>query len=185
MAKTTDDLPNLGKLIKLMQLTKSSMDGEALSAIRMANRELDKFGGDWETLLRGKVTVIGDPFAGLATPPPQRNAPPVRKPTPPPPPMQTWPKHPPVKPQPQPAPQFNPSAAQPAQPFSHMSFHKTMSGHWRVKSSRPLVIGDHYEIPTRSSGLRRVKITGADGTNQYGDYLYTSINAPHSAGAVL
>ena len=54
--------PSLTLLIKLLKMTTSSSDGEALVAARKANAELAKFGGDWETLLRGKVTVIGDPF---------------------------------------------------------------------------------------------------------------------------
>lgn len=63
-----EELPNLGLLIKLLKMTTSSVDGEALIAIRKANEQLAKFGGDWEALLRGKVTVIGDPFAGLDQP---------------------------------------------------------------------------------------------------------------------
>lgn len=63
-----DDLPNLGTLIKCLKMTTSSHDGEALIAIRKANEQLQKFGGDWETLLRGKVTVIGDPFAAVPEP---------------------------------------------------------------------------------------------------------------------
>lgn len=62
------DLPNLGLLIKLLKLTTSTSDMEALAAMRKANEQLTKFGGDWERLLRGKVTVIGDPFAGVAPP---------------------------------------------------------------------------------------------------------------------
>jgi len=64
-----EDLPNLGKLIKLLKMTTSTNDNEALMFVRKANDELKKFGGDWDTLLRGKVTVIGDPFDGLDTPP--------------------------------------------------------------------------------------------------------------------
>lgn len=59
---------NLELLIKLLKLTTSSNDGEALLASRKANEVLGKFGGDWEALLRGKVTVIADPFAAAATP---------------------------------------------------------------------------------------------------------------------
>src|SRR5262245_52256164 len=63
-ADATSELPNLGLLIKLLKMTTSSNDAEALIAMRRANEQLIKFGGDWENLLRGKVTVIGDPFAG-------------------------------------------------------------------------------------------------------------------------
>jgi len=64
------DPPNLELLIKLMRLTTSSTDAEALMAIRKANEQVSKFGGDWDTILRGKVkvTVIGDPFKNLSTP---------------------------------------------------------------------------------------------------------------------
>jgi len=64
----SEDLPNLGKLIKLLKMTTSTNDNEALMFVRKANDELKKFGGDWDTLLRGKVTVIGDPFDGLNIP---------------------------------------------------------------------------------------------------------------------
>lgn len=63
-----DDLPNLPLLIKLLKLTTSSNDQEALMAVRKANEQLAKFGGDWEKLLRGKVTVISDPFVNVAPP---------------------------------------------------------------------------------------------------------------------
>jgi hypothetical protein len=66
----TEDLPNLPLLIKLMKLTSSPNDSEALSAVRKANEQLAKFGGDWERLLLGKVTVIADPFVGVPPPPP-------------------------------------------------------------------------------------------------------------------
>lgn len=58
---------NLELLIKLLKLTTSSNDSEALLSCRKANEQLAKFGGDWEALLRGKVTVIADPFT--AAPP--------------------------------------------------------------------------------------------------------------------
>ena len=82
------ELPNLGLLIKLLKMTTSNTDAEALSAMRKANQQLAKFGGDWEALLRGKVTVIGDPFLDMPSPPKTeanmaRPAPPPR-PTPPP-----------------------------------------------------------------------------------------------------
>lgn len=81
-----DDLPNLGLLIKLLKMTSSTHDHEALSAIRMANQQLAKFGGDWERLLRGKVTVIGDPFVGVEAP---QTPAPATRPAPPAPPRPT------------------------------------------------------------------------------------------------
>lgn len=104
----SEELPNLGLLIKLLKMTTSSNDAEAIVAMRKANEQLIKFGGDWERLLLGKVTVIGDPFAGLDTPPPPRAhdaaAPmPPSRPAPPPPPYSYTPP-PPRPPQPPPAP---------------------------------------------------------------------------------
>jgi hypothetical protein len=75
--------PSLTLLIKLLKMTTSSHDAEALVACRKANAELQKFGGDWDTLLRGKVTVIGDPFENLRKPDPGRTeAPPPPQPRP-------------------------------------------------------------------------------------------------------
>lgn len=82
---------NLELLIKLLKLTTSSNDSEALLSARKANEVLAKFGGDWEALLRGKVTVIADPFSASPTPDyvPRHTAPPPppRPPAPPPPPQ--------------------------------------------------------------------------------------------------
>lgn len=86
----SSDLPNLGILIKLLKMTTSSNDGEALNAIRMANHALSKFGGDWERLLRGKVTVIGaDPFDKIPDPPRAAPKPQPAYRAPPPPPTHT------------------------------------------------------------------------------------------------
>ncbi|HEY0724706.1 MAG TPA: hypothetical protein VGD41_12090, partial [Pyrinomonadaceae bacterium] len=115
MEKAPDDLPNLPLLIKLLKMTTSSNDGEALMAIRKANEQLKKFGGDWEALLRGKVTMITNPFAGgginsapdlsqvrrSSGPPPHPGAPPKPQPAPQP---QPQPFHGYRKPQPQPQP---------------------------------------------------------------------------------
>lgn len=84
------DVVNLDLLIKLLKMTTSSHDAEALLAMRKANEQILKVGGDWETLLRGKVTIIEDPFKNIATPdyesphraPPKAPAPPTPKPPP-------------------------------------------------------------------------------------------------------
>ena len=131
------DLPNLGMLIKLMKLTASSNDAEALLAVRKANEQLIKFGGDWEALLSGKVTVIGDPFVSLRDPPPEevsrgRGAPsaptpPRPQPTPQPPLWRSSPKprpqaqaRPQPKPQPKPQPTPTPAAAAPKPKWSNV-----------------------------------------------------------------
>lgn len=55
---------NLDLLVKLLRLTTSGHDGEALSAMRKANAQLDRLDLDWEQLLKGKVTMVADPFMG-------------------------------------------------------------------------------------------------------------------------
>jgi hypothetical protein len=65
---------NLDKLIKLLKLTTSPNDAEALLAARKANEVLGNFGGDWEALLLSKVTIIADPFDNLPPMPPARSA---------------------------------------------------------------------------------------------------------------
>lgn len=86
------DPPNLPLLIKLMGMTQSKNDGEALAAVRKANEQLKKFGGSWESLLLGKVVMVGDPFASIDKPPTPHRAPPppvpppLSRPPPPPPP---------------------------------------------------------------------------------------------------
>lgn len=62
MATTPNSVKDLDQLIKLLKMTTSSVDSEALTAMRMANRVADKLGG-WEPLMQGKVTVEADPFA--------------------------------------------------------------------------------------------------------------------------
>jgi hypothetical protein len=75
----SEELPNLTLLIKLLKMTTSSHDAEALLAIRKANEQLAKFGGDWERLLRSRITIIGaDPFSAIAEPP--KREPKVRQP---------------------------------------------------------------------------------------------------------
>src|SRR5258706_13648282 len=78
--------------IKLLKMTTSPNDGEALNAIRMANQQLSKFGGDWEELLSGRVTIIADPFTSVPDLNPRaRDAAPApgTRPAPPPPPRPT------------------------------------------------------------------------------------------------
>lgn len=61
--------PRFELLIKLIKLSTSSNDSEALLAIRKANDIVrEHFKGDWEALLRGKITIIADPFFSLKEP---------------------------------------------------------------------------------------------------------------------
>lgn len=102
------DLPKQELLIKLMGMTGSSSDGEALVAIRKANDLLRAAGWDWEKVLRGKIKVVENPFIG-ANPfedrgrvvKPQPAPQPARQPVPQPDPFQPNPYQP--KPAPPPA----------------------------------------------------------------------------------
>lgn len=177
------DLPNLELVIKLLKMTTSANDNEALVALRKANDAVSQF-TDWETLLRGKVTIIADPFESLdlpkdktsdgyrphvPTPPsPQRPA----RPTPPPPPQQPKPR--PVAPTPPPPP-----------PAPQATFAKTRTGHWRVKTVAYLNPGDFVEVKTRSNTPSRVCITSFDSVNSFGERLYHFTNAPQSAADLL
>jgi hypothetical protein len=60
----SEDLPKLDLLIKIMRMTESESEGVTLVAISKANAMLKAEGWDWERLLRGKVRIIADPFAG-------------------------------------------------------------------------------------------------------------------------
>jgi len=55
-------------LIKLLRMTASPNDGEALVALRKANTLLATAGWDWDKLINGKITVVADPFNNLADP---------------------------------------------------------------------------------------------------------------------
>jgi hypothetical protein len=59
---------HLDLLIKLLKLTASPHDAEALAAARKANAILTLAEWQWESLLRGKVTIIGDPFGSVVAP---------------------------------------------------------------------------------------------------------------------
>lgn len=63
-----DTLPKQELLGKLLRMTTSSNDGEALMAIRKANSLLNAAGWDWDKLLAGKIKIVENPFAGLGNP---------------------------------------------------------------------------------------------------------------------
>jgi hypothetical protein len=55
---------NIQMVIKLLRMTESSHDGEALNAIRMVNSLLNKHNANWDDVLHGAVPMIdADPFA--------------------------------------------------------------------------------------------------------------------------
>src|SRR6267378_1741865 len=82
----------LDTLIKVLLMTTASNDGEALNAIRRANALLRNASLDWDKLLRGKVTVVADPFADI--PPPSTHKFTTRPPTAPTPPTPPRPQPP-------------------------------------------------------------------------------------------
>jgi len=65
-------------LIKVLGMTTSDNDNIALVAARRANDILEKLDTDWSKLIKGKVTIIADPFTNVVPPPP-----PVTRPPPP------------------------------------------------------------------------------------------------------
>lgn len=173
----SDDLPNLGLLIKLMKMTTSSNDGEVLVAIRKANEQLAKFGGDWEALLSGKVTVIGDPFAGLdipaqrttqATPPPTPKRPRPRTPTP-----RTYVWNPQAASPPPPPPSATTTFAGP-QPKAMPTyrFGKGSNGEWLVATPDNLRVGTIVAVSKRNGSIAPVEILALVEVNQYQDNLY-------------
>lgn len=58
------DLPKQELLIKLMGMTGSASDGEALNAMRLANKLVKDAGWTWERILQGKIKVVENPFIG-------------------------------------------------------------------------------------------------------------------------
>ena len=53
--------PDYKMFLKLMSLTTSEFNGEALNAIRMANSVLARTNQTWEDLLKGKIVMIAPP----------------------------------------------------------------------------------------------------------------------------
>ena len=116
------EVPKQELLAKLLRMSTSPNDGEALTAIRKANELLRSAGWDWDKLLAGKIKVAADPFSGLGTPhnpTPVRTAPSPapRPPHPTAPPPRSYPSQPP-RPQAPPPP---PKPQAPFEPWSHRS----------------------------------------------------------------
>ncbi len=94
------ELPKQDLLLKLLGMTTSASDNEALMAIRRANEFLARAGWTWEMLIREKIKIIENPFNGINDPTrrpkneqqpttPPKTTPP-KPPTPPRPPQDTW-----------------------------------------------------------------------------------------------
>ena len=65
------ELPKHELLLKLLKMTASDNDAEALTAMRKANALLASADWTWDKLLAGKITVVGDPFGNLQRPIPR------------------------------------------------------------------------------------------------------------------
>jgi hypothetical protein len=92
-------IPKQELLIKLLRMTESDNDPEALTALRKVNAFMRSAGWDWEKLVNSKIRIIEDPFKNLGVPtgrathvnptaPPRPAAP---QPPPPPTAKTTWP----------------------------------------------------------------------------------------------
>jgi hypothetical protein len=98
-----EELSKLDLLIKIMGMTGSDNENQALVALRKANALLKAEGWDWERLLRAKIKVVEDPFNHISRP---TAAPAPKAPTWNPQPAPTWnPPPPPPRPTYQPKPQ--------------------------------------------------------------------------------
>jgi len=92
MTDSTDtNVPKQELLLKLLKMTTSDNDGEALTALRKANALLRSAGWDWDKLIHAKIRIAADPFAGLGHPPSGSGRAgtmgvPTQRPAPPPPP---------------------------------------------------------------------------------------------------
>ena|SRR5258708_4987622 len=62
------ELPKQDLLLKLLGMTTSASDNEALMAIRRANELLTRAGWTWEMLLKNKIKVFENPFNGISDP---------------------------------------------------------------------------------------------------------------------
>lgn len=69
----SEELPKQELLTKLLKMTASPNDGEALTAMRKANSLLSAAGWDWDKLIAGKIVVVGDPFASIKDPTPPKS----------------------------------------------------------------------------------------------------------------
>jgi hypothetical protein len=138
---------NLELLIKLLKLTASSNDAEALLAMRKAHEVLAKFGGDWEALLHSKVTVIADPFTAAAKPPEVHHSPPPPRPHPKP--ATPTPMH-------QAAPQHTPFVS--PQQARQARYQATWQAQQRMKAAASAAAQTPTAAPTRNT-LRKQRIS--------------------------
>lgn len=63
-----DELPREELLRKMLNMTTSDNDGQALVAIRKANKLLSDAGWSWDKLLAGKIKIVESPFKNMPNP---------------------------------------------------------------------------------------------------------------------
>lgn len=63
-----DELPKEELLRKMLNMTTSDNDGQALVAIRKANALLSAAGWSWDKLLAGKIKIVESPFKNVPNP---------------------------------------------------------------------------------------------------------------------
>src|SRR5215831_14417055 len=136
--ETEAKIPKQDLLAKLLKMSTSPNDGEALTAIRKANELLRNSGWDWDKLIAGKIKVAADPFANLAQPynPASGNG--ARPPVPP---RPQAPPHPPPRPQPPPPPRPAPPPPKPFEPRSH----QTTNGQTNIYAGHCYCCGAHTD----------------------------------------
>lgn len=66
------ELPKEELLRKMLNMTTSDNDGQALVAIRKANALLAQAGWSWDKLLAGKIKIIESPFKNMPNPAPKQ-----------------------------------------------------------------------------------------------------------------
>lgn len=159
---TNDEGFSYKKLIKLLGMTTSAHDAEALSAIRHANSELDRLGKTWHEFIMSKIVVVADPFGGIPVPPNQTQAP-LRNPTTP---LRTPPVTPPPGGYYQP-PRQSPRQSPPPPP-PHMrrgrGFVNRFAGLCvKCKERVPVGLGEAYSNGTFTNGKERWAVEHARG----------------------
>lgn len=179
----SDDFNKLELLIKMMGMTGSDNENQALVAIRKANSILAAEGWDWDRLLRGKVKLIADPFASRpAAPAPQaKPATMQRAPSPPPPPPPTyapnpWPQGAAPKPKPQPAYAAAPKPASPSPQAkaAPLHFRRSSTGEWCIASYLNIdgTIGQKVHLEKRDGSKSQEVMGTFVEQDPQGYYLY-------------
>lgn len=173
MTTSPDDSPDLNKLdlfIKLMRMTDAE-DTVTLVAIRKANQLLKTEGWDWDKLLRSKIRIISNPFAGNGhAPAPMQTAQPARRAAPQPAPAarqapaatNPWPAG--SKPTPRPYTPRQPTAAPPGP----LHFRKSSKDKWCIAS--------HQRLVPSTTPVTIIKKDGSQTSEMVGPYVEQTLS---------